>query len=225
VQEMATLGRVAPAELHKLVLSSMVRWIDGALSDHLLSHEEEKHLDEFVEAFDVQVADLDEVGCKIKLVKAQILRDLSEGVIPKRISISGSGSLISLQKGESIIFAFQNAEYYKMQTRSQYVGSSIGMSARIVKGLYLKSSAFQGERIQTSELQSGGTGNLVVTNKNLFFYGSEIVKTPLKKIAGVQPYSDGIGVFRDGQNAKPQYFKLDDPFYAANLISLANSLN
>jgi len=99
------------------------------------------------------------------------------------------------------------------------------MSVRVMKGVYLRSSGYRGERIQTSELQSAGDGLLVVTNRNLFFYGSEIAKTPLKKIVGVQPYTDGIGVFRDGQNAKPQFFKLDDPFFAANMISLANSLN
>jgi hypothetical protein len=108
--------------------------------------------------------------------------------------------------------------------RSAEAGST-GTSVRLMKGVYLRSSGYKGERIRTDELQSVGTGYLVVTNKNLFFYGPEIVKAPLKKIAGVQPYTDGIGIFKDGQNAKPIYFMLDDPFYAANLISLANSLN
>ena len=35
VQEVAASGRVPPAELRKLVLSSMVRWMDDALSDHV----------------------------------------------------------------------------------------------------------------------------------------------------------------------------------------------
>ena len=49
-----------------------------------------------------------------------------------------------------------------------------------MKGVYLRSSAYTGERIQTSEMQSAGPGYLIVTTKNLFFYGSEIVKIPLK---------------------------------------------
>jgi hypothetical protein len=91
----------------------------------------------------------------------------------------------------------------------------------MMKGVYLRSSEYRGERINTSELRSVGTGLLVVTNKNLFFYGPEVVKTPLKKIVGVQPYADGICVSTDGRNAKP----LDDPFFAVNLISLASSLD
>jgi hypothetical protein len=224
VQEMATIGRIAPADLRKLVLDSMVRWIDGALGDHVLSIDEEKRLTEFTEAFDINLPDLDEAGCKLKLVKGQILTDLSEGKVPQRVNISG-GLPISLSKNESIIFVFQDAEFQRLRTRTQYVGSSNGMSVRIMKGVYLRSSDYRGERIQSSEVQSVGTGLLAVTNKNLFFYGPEIVKTPLKKIVGVQPYSDGIGVFTEGQNAKPQIFKLADPFFAANLISLANSLH
>jgi hypothetical protein len=168
--------------------------------------------------------DLDEAGCKLKLVKGQILRDLSEGKVPQRVNISG-GLPINLSKNESIIFVFQGAEFQRLRTRTQYVGASNGMSVRIMKGVYLRSSDYRGERIQNSELQSVGTGLLAITNKNLFFYGPEIVKTPLRKIVGVQPYSDGIGVFTEGQNAKPQIFKLADPFFAANLISLANSLH
>jgi hypothetical protein len=160
----------------------------------------------------------------MKLVKAAILRDLSEGRVPTRMKIEGSLP-INLAKGESLIFAFQNAEYFKTHTRYHYVGGSSGTSFRLVKGVYLRSSSYKGERIRTDELQSGGTGYLIVTTKNLVFYGAEIVKAPLKKIIGVKPYTDGIEVFREGQNAKPMHFKIDDPFFAANLISLSNSLS
>ena len=138
--------------------------------------------------------------------------------------MSGDKLTISFGKDESIIWIFLKCEYYKLHTRTRYVGSSYGTSVRVMKGVYLRSSNYEGERFQTSEMQSAGPVWLIVTTKNLFVYGPEIVKVPLKKIVGVQPYTDGIGVFREGQNAKPMHFKLDDPFYAANLISFANSL-
>ena len=94
-----------------------------------------------------------------------------------------------------------------------------------MRGVYLRSSGYRGERVQTNELQSIGKGYLIVTTKHVFFYGSEIVRVPLKKIVGVQPYTDGIGIFREGQNAKPMFFNIDDPFFAANLITLANSVH
>ena len=159
----------------------MVRWMDDALSDHVLSHHEENRLNEVNEAFDIQESDLDELDYKKKLVKALILRDLSEGKIPNRTDLSVGTIPISLEKGETMIWAFMPTEYHKLHTRSQYVGGSTGMSVRLMKGMYLRSSAYKGERIQTSEMQSAGQGILVVTNKNLFFYGSsEIVKVPLK---------------------------------------------
>lgn len=223
VQEVSASGRLAATELRKLVLSSMVRWIDNALSDHVLSHDEEKRLTDFTEAFNIENEDIDEVGYKLKLVKALTLRDLSEGQIPKRFKIEGPLP-INLTRDESIIFVFQNAEYQKMNTRYHYAGRSSGTSVRLMKGVYLKSSGYKGERLKTDELQSVGKGHLIVTNKNVFFYGPEIVKMPLKKIAGVQPFTDGIAVFKDRENAKPAYFMLDDPLYAVNLISLASSL-
>ena len=81
VQEMATIGRIAPADLRKLVLDAMARCIDAALGDHVLSIDEEKRLNEFNEAFDINLPDIDEAGCRMKLVKGLILRDLSEGKV------------------------------------------------------------------------------------------------------------------------------------------------
>jgi len=214
---------IAPADLRKLVLDSMNRWIDGALGDHVLSHEEEKRLNEFTEAFDIHHPELDEAGCKLKLVKGQILRDLSEGKVPQRLNISGSLPII-LSKNESIIFGFQNTEFQIAHPDSVCWVIKRDVSSDNER-VYLRSGEYRGERINTSELQSVGTGLLVVTNKNLFFYGPEIVKTPLKKIVGVQPYADGICVSTEGRSAKPQYFMLDDPFFAVNLISLASSLH
>ena len=182
VQEVAVTGRVDAEELKKLVLSSMVRWIDNALGDHVLSHEEEKRLTDLIKAFSLQVADLTEVGYTKKIVKGLILRDLSENQIRNRTDLSAGTIPISLGKGETIIFAFTDAEYHKVHTRTQYVGGSIGMSVRLMKGVYLRASGHKGEPIQTSDLQSAGQGI-------------------------------------------PMYFMLDDPVFAANLISMANSLN
>jgi hypothetical protein len=215
---------VLPLPRSQRLANALGGW-NAALGDHVLSIDEEKRLNEFNEAFDINLPDIDAAGCRMKLVKGLIIRDLSEGKVPQRLNISGALPLI-LSKDESIIFAFQDAEFQRVHTRTKYVGSSNGMSVRMMKGVYLRSSEYQGERFRTSENHSVGTGLLAVSNKNLFFYGPEVVKTPLKKIVSVQPYADGIGVFTSaGQNAKPQIFLLADPFFAANLILLASSLD
>jgi hypothetical protein len=49
-------------------------------------------------------------------------------------------------------------------------------------------------------------------------------KLPARKIVAIEPYSDGLSISRDGINAKPAIFTLDDPWFAANAISRLNQL-
>ena len=42
---------------------------------------------------------------------------------------------------------------------------------------------------------------------------------PYREVDVFEPFKDGIGVQRDAMTAKPQIFKLDDGWFAYNLIS------
>ena len=89
VDEIAASGRVKLPELRDLIIGAMATWIDEALSDHVLSEDEEKRLTQFTEIFNIKIEDLDRMDCR-KKVKGLILRDLSEGRIPKRFTMSGT---------------------------------------------------------------------------------------------------------------------------------------
>ena len=112
-----------------------------------------------------------------------------------------------------------------MHTRTQYVGASKGMSVRVMKGVYLKSSEYRGERFKPQKRNPSALA--VGRNKQKPLpLRPRSCENALKKIVNVQPYADGISVFTSAsQNAKPKIFLLDDPFFAANLILLANPLD
>jgi hypothetical protein len=63
------------------------------------------------------------------------------------------------------------------------------------------------------------TGLLLVTQKKVYFKGpARNTSIPTDKILSVDAYSDGIAIMQDAANAKPKVFKLDDPWFATNLI-------
>jgi hypothetical protein len=94
-----------------------------------------------------------------------------------------------------------------------------------MKGLSFRVGAFRGESIKAAELKIEGLGNLIVTTRNVFFSAPlKAQKIPAKRIASIEPYSDGIAILRDNANALPMIFKVDDPWFAANVIVNLNQL-
>lgn len=159
----------------------------------------------------------------VKLVKSEILRYLDRGEVPQ-VKIVDNIPII-LQPGEKVIWGFTDVTYLTVKKHTEYVGSSSGMSIRLMKGLYYRTGTFHGQPVRTEYLSKEGRGILVITNKTLYFWSpNKAVKAPFRKIISTQPFADAIQILRDGSNAAPQFFKLDDPLFAADLIARASAL-
>jgi hypothetical protein len=127
---------------------------------------------------------------------------------------------IILERGEAVIWTFNFAAYLTMRNRTQYVGASFGTSVRVMKGLYFRAGTFRGEPVKTQELSQEDIGSLILALRNVYFQSStKALKIPIKKILSVHAYSDGLQLIRDGANAVPQIFKIDDPPFAADVIA------
>ena len=154
----------------------------------------------------------------VKMVRGAVLRDVMEGHIPERMTIIGNVPF-NLQKSEKLVWVFQNVKYYEMRTRRQYVGGYQGFSVRIAKGLYYRAGAFKGHPVETTQMVHVDTGFLGVTTNHIYFSGqSKGFRIKYDKIVSFEPYSDGLGVQKDGQTAKPQVFVTGDGWFTANLI-------
>jgi hypothetical protein len=219
IESVASTSFIDKNTLNSLVVSGWERAVNIAFDDGLLSEEEESALSELKEHFSLPQQILDRNGAYSKLVKGAVLRDIMDGNLPERMKIDG-GLPFNLQKSEKVVWVFQSVNYYEEKTRTRYVGGSQGVSVRIAKGLYYRTGAFKGERVQTSETVHADTGLLGVTNKHIYFAGpSKRFRIAYNKIVTFEPFSDGIGVQRDAQTAKPQSFQTGDGWFTYNLIT------
>ncbi len=192
--------------------------VEKAFDDGLLSEKEETRLGEMIEAFGFDKDSLNSDESYIKMVKGAVLRDVIEGRIPERMKIIDNVPF-NLQKSEKLVWLFKNVKYYEMRTRRQYVGGYQGFSVRIAKGLYYRAGAFRGHPVETTEMVHMNTGILGVTNDHIYFTGaSKAFRIKYDKIVSFEPYSDGLGVQREGQTAKPQVFVTGDGWFTGNLI-------
>lgn len=190
------------------------------LEDGVLSQAEEKRLVQFKDYFELNQDVLDKNGSYTKVGMSAILRDLAEGKVPEqRINIYDNLPFL-FQKSESLIWVFPNIEFYEQRTRTEYRGASHGVSIRVVKGVYYRTSSFKGRPVKINEMKYVGTGLFALTTKHVYFGSSEKkFKIPLKKLISVEPYEDGIGLQKDGVSTKPQVFKNLDGWFTHNAIS------
>ncbi|ROR02934.1 hypothetical protein [Desulfosoma caldarium] len=218
IERVASMSFIDKNTLKSLLVSGWERAVNIAFDDGLLSEKEESALIELKEHFALPEEILDKNGAYSKLEKGAVLRDIMNGTLPERIKIDVSLPF-NFQKTEKVVWVFQGVNYYEEKTRTRYVGGSQGFSIRIAKGLYYRTGAFKGERVQTSETVYADTGLLGITNKHIYFAGSvKRFRIAYNKIVTFEPFSDGIGIQRDAQTVRPQLFETGDGWFTYNLI-------
>jgi hypothetical protein len=224
-QAVAAENYIAESELREIAAAGLAAMVGKALDDDMITADEERRIATVAGCFNIGSDHAVFSGPAFKLKKAAILRDLDVGKLPEGITID-TGPLI-LDPDEAPVWLFNGVERLQLRTRTRYVGGSHGVSLRIMKGVYYRVGAFKGEPVRTEEFQSVGTGALLITSENLTFIASPgATKIPLRKIMMIEPYTDAIAVTREGgANPKPNVFKLDDPWFAANTITRLVSMD
>jgi hypothetical protein len=218
IEQVAKNSFIEQQSLGDLVVSGWERAVEAAFEDGVLTAQEETALSDLKQHFSLSQQSLDRNGAYSKLVKGAVLRDILDGNLPERVQVDGNLPF-NLQKDEKIVWIFQGVKYFEEKTRTRYIGGSQGVSIRIAKGVYYRTGSFKGERVQTSETIHADTGIFGVTNKHVYFAGpSKRFRIAYNKIVSFEPFSDGIGVQRDAQTAKPQSFATGDGWFTYNLI-------
>lgn len=155
-----------------------------------------------------------------KLAQCTVLKQLQRGQMPSPMPISAP---IMLSVGESVIWAHQNVKIYQEKIEKEWVGRSSGWSYRVMKGVYYRTGGSKGHAVEHSMMEHQGTGTLIFTNKNLFFYSdTKSIKLSYKKIISIVPYSDGVEIQKDGSNAKRLTFQGFDSWFFMNLLNTIN---
>lgn len=154
------------------------------------------------------------------LGQSKILAQLQQGQLPQ----TGIQAPIILTRGEVALWCYPAVTMYQEKTQREYVGRSSGFSFRIMKGITYRTGGFRGHPVEHSYMDNMGMGSLYVTNKNIIYMGQlRSLKIPYIKIIGIQPYSDGMEVQRDGANVKRLMFQGFDCSFILNVINVINN--
>ena len=210
---------LSPEEQRAVLVDGWARAVSHALEDHLMSLDEEAALTRYMERFNLGQNDLNEHGAFRDFVKAGVLREVANGVVPKRLEI-GRSLPMNFQKSEQLVWVFDGVDYYEVKTRRQRRGTSHGVSVRVARGLYYSPRTFSSQTHEWDETVHLDTGLMAVTTKHIYFHGSsKRFRVRYDKIVSFEQYSDGIGIMRDAQTAKPQTFRNGDGWFAYNLVT------
>jgi hypothetical protein len=206
-------------EITPLKINGFDNAINKILTDEILTDAEGDSIGNFKKHSNLSDDILNKNDSLGKILRFSIVQSIiKKEPLVQRQKIDG-GLPFNFEKNETMIWVFPNTELYELKTRTHYEGGSQGISVRVVKGLYYRTSSFKGHPVSTTELQNTSSGITCLTDKNIYF-GSAIksVKIPYKKIITINSYTDGISLQKDGANAKPIVLKGIDVWFVHNLI-------
>ena len=205
--------------LRDLVVRGWESAVDVAFEDHVISEEEERLLAELKRHFGLSDEVVDRNGALSRTRKGKVIRELLEGDFPDQFATAGPLPF-NLQKTEQLAWVFEDVKYHEHKKRTEYVGGSRGVSFRVAKGVYYRTGAFKGRRVETMEQVHVDSGLLGMTSKHLYFVGvHKRFRIRFDKIISFEPLEDGISVQRDAMTATPQTFITGDGWFTYNLVA------
>ena len=172
-----------------------------------------------MEHFGLTSEQLNRNGVQTTLVQAAVIRDVASGVVPQRQNITGRVPF-NLMKSEQLVWVMDGVDYLEVVTRRERRGSSHGLSIRVARGVYYRPGTFRSRNVEWEETVHQDTGLLGFTTKHIYFSGSKKkFRVRYDRIVDFEPFSDGFGIMREAQTAKPQSFRTGDGWFAFNLAT------
>ena len=108
--------------------------VEGAIEDGLLSLDEENALAKYSDHFDLTQEELNRNGAQTTLIQAGVIRDVTQGIVPQRQTITGAIPF-NLMKSEQLVWVIDGVDYLETVTRRERRGTSHGVSIRVSSGV------------------------------------------------------------------------------------------
>ena len=214
LKEAAGASYIKPRDLGRLCVGAITGMIDAVLEKRLLTTAEDERITEIKDALGPGIADVSNLN--EKLIKVGMLRELSAGQVPDRVTVVGPMP-IELRDHEHVVWIFNRVLSFRL-TSVAATSAAITFPASD-KDLYCGSGAAISDPIPMQGLVKEASGDLVITDRNIYFiFGEGERRIPMAKITALQPYADGVQVTCEQPQSRSRAFKLDDPWLAANLI-------
>ena len=207
-----------PDQQRNLLIRAWKEAFEEAIQDNLLTTEEEDALARYLISFNISLDDTEVKDAYERFLKASVIRELTEGVVPQRIKVGYIP--INLQKSEQLVWAFMDADYFEVKTMSEFRGGSQGIGIPIAKGVYYNPQQIRGKVHEWDETIRVGPRFLGITTNHIYFHGgAKSFRIPYDSIVSFEPLSDGFGLMRDVQDAKPERFRTGDGWFVYNLVT------
>lgn len=198
-------------------------WVDLLMdytSDHFLDKSEEQNLLDYKTKNNILDSDIEEVNKNATTffdIYIELRDFLQNNKLPEYDKSEYAG--FNFQKSEAPFFRI-NLPFFEERKVTIRKGRSDGYSIRVMKGVWLRQN-FHNPAVQSNELVFQDVGDVVLTNKHIYFKGNnKTFRHRLDKLVEITPYRNGIQIMKDTMSAKPQFFGFD-----GNVASLGSSEN
>ena len=109
-----TLRRTSMSNTHRrqLLIRAWEEAVEGAIEDGLLSLDEESALAKYAGHFSLAQENLDRNGAQTSLVQAAVIRDVTQGLVPQRQTITGRVPF-NMMKSETLVWVLQESTTWR----------------------------------------------------------------------------------------------------------------
>ena len=184
---------ISDVEFSSLIRNYLIDYVD----DNLLSIEENdewtQYVPKFINKFSSYLDSDIKAEIEDKIKKYTFLSNyLKHGSFSKSDLLYNGEVPIILKKDEQIIYKVC-AIYHLLKEKKHYEGGSTGYSVRVMKGVYLRQNSFKGYPVVSKELSFISSGNLYITDRNIYYYSTlETKKFDMTKILSLTEDMNGF---------------------------------
>ena len=158
---------MGPAETAALLAQAWEAAVEAALEDGLLTLDQENALNRYMGHFGITREQMNQNGVLTQVIKAAVIRDITEGIVPERQTITGRVPF-NLMKSEQLVWVMNDVDYLEVVTRRERRGTSHGLSIRVARGVYYRPGTFRSRAVEWDETVHADTRLLGFTTKHLY---------------------------------------------------------
>jgi hypothetical protein len=205
-------------EIKPVLSEAFAKTLDIFYEDHLISKDEEFKLLKFQEHFGLSKDELNVRNAHDLFIKSVYIRKLAADEYIETENENTALSII-LQKGEKVLWIFENTTLYEPNLKTNMVGFNAGLIGMLNDDSYYNMSTFIGMPVTKSELDFLASGTTYFTSKNIFFSSvTNSVKIPYDQIISIHPFSDGVSIQKEGMQVKPYIIHGVDGAFLKNIV-------
>ena len=211
---------VSDAEVLHLLAQAATEATTLILNDHLMTKMESERIMSFFTAFGaLGIVDVSfDVDFITRVNQAGLIRSINGGDTPDDRPLPYVFTL-NLQKSESFIESVTCVGFYEETLGRRYETGVAGRGVVASQDGYLGPGAFQSEPGIVTDLVYLDRGRIILTTRHIYFEGRQKThRIAYGDIVKFRPFTDGIGVQRGAYEARPEVYKVEDVWYAYNLV-------